>query len=76
MKEVILELQDLSGNVIEEKTLRISSKDKLVFTYDDRMSQSDAHMIFTRLIESLSDDSVKAVGIPSSIKVEVLKIED
>ncbi|MED1125482.1 hypothetical protein [Bacillus atrophaeus] len=76
MKEIILELQDLSGKVIEEKTLRISNKDKLVITYDDNMPMDIAHQIFTRLTEGLSNDNAKAIGIPSSIKIEVLKIED
>ncbi|MED3440307.1 hypothetical protein P4393_12650 [Bacillus subtilis] len=76
MKEVILELQDLSGKVIEEKTLRISNKDKLVITYDDNMPMDIAHGIFTRLTEGLSNDNAKAIGVPSSIKIEVLKIED
>ncbi|QRV11328.1 hypothetical protein JR311_20095 (plasmid) [Bacillus velezensis] len=76
MKEIILELQDPSGKVIEEKTLRVSGNDKIVFTYDECMPLDIAYDTFTRLTKEFGDNGIKAIGIPSSIKIEVLKIGD
>ncbi|URJ76407.1 hypothetical protein MF621_004114 (plasmid) [Bacillus velezensis] len=74
MKEVTLELQDPSGKVIEEKILRVSGNDKIVFTYDECMPMDIAYNTFTRLTKDFDDDGIKAIGVPSSIKIEILKI--
>ncbi|MDQ1851005.1 MULTISPECIES: hypothetical protein [Bacillus] len=74
MKRMLLELQDIDGNVNEKKIINVNEKDKVIVRFDETVSQQQAGMIFNSLGTALQDEHNNVIGIPKGITLEVLKI--
>ncbi|MER2456365.1 hypothetical protein ABS751_00340 [Bacillus subtilis] len=74
MKSMLIELQDIDGNVHERKILNINKNDKVIVRFDETVSQQQAGMIFNSLGTALQDEHNNVIGIPRGITLEVLKI--
>ncbi|WP_197260420.1 hypothetical protein [Brevibacillus laterosporus] len=74
LKRMLLELQNIDGNVNEKKIINVNEKDKVIVRFDETVSQQQAGMIFNSLGTALQDEHNNVIGIPKGITLEVLKI--
>ena len=69
-----LQLQDVSGNVVEEKTLVLGEGDTLIMRFPYDVTAEQAMQPFQHVKEAL-EGKHSAVGLPNSIDFLILKVE-
>lgn len=68
-----LQLQDLNGQVIEEKEIILGENDMLVMFYDnEKISLEEAQGVFN-VVEAGLNTNTNIIGIPFGIEFSVIK---
>ncbi len=71
MKKVTLQLQNINGEIEEEKEVVIGDNDILVMQYHENMTLQNAHKAFGIIEKGMETGGL--VGIPSGITFTVIK---
>ena len=69
-----LQLQDVNGSVVEEKTLVLGEGDTLIMRFPYGVTSEQAEKPFQHVKEAL-EGKHSTVGLPNSIDFLVLKVE-
>lgn len=72
MDKFKIQLQDIDGNVEEEKELSIGENDILIMQYPIDMKMETAHKIFKKLEKTISEGTM--FGCPNNITFRIIKM--
>jgi hypothetical protein len=73
MRKLTVQLQDIDGNVHEEKEITVQENEMLIMKFPEHMTLDQAHSCYRGLSAAL-EEGRNLIGLPDSISFEILKI--
>ena len=74
MQKFRLQLQDIDGNVEEQKELILRENDTLIIQFDENTTLQQAQTIFQMFERAVEDGGF--IGIPKGIEISILKVRE